>query len=519
MKIKSLILTVFLLVTMATPSLAARHSMTYIYFGSPSDYVHRVKNTNGSLDEVSPSYFDLNSDGSLKINDNGIDYFVAEMKKEGVKVVPFLSNHWDRELGETAMDNMYRLVDQIVAAIEKYELDGINIDIENLTHEYRDEFSQFIFTLNNALPAEKTLAVAVAANPYGWTTGWQGSYDYEKLADNCDYLMIMTYDEHYHGGEAGPVASNDFVENSIKYALKHTTRDKIVIGIPYFGRIWSNEGELLVGNGISDTVVKSMIENYDGRVFYDFESGSNYAEITVSEYDIKPVIGGEKLTAGDYTIWYEGDESKKNLLKLVDEYNLKGAGSWSLGQENESVWGYHSLWLNGLYFEDTIGHWAIDEIISANEKGLMKGTSTTSFAPDKNLTRAEAAVVICRLLGIEPVSSEESFSDTVGHWASDYIETAKNNGLVFGKSEDIFAPNDPISRQEIAVLLDRAMMRTDLSIINSSFSDVNAEENSWSIEAINRLAELGIITGYEDGTFKPFNDVTRAEFSAMLTRI
>ncbi len=519
LKIKFLALALVLLSILSIPANAARLSMSYLYFGSPSDYIYRVQNSNGAINEVSPAYFELDAEGDLVVNDNGISEFVTAMKAEGVRVVPFLSNHWDRELGEAALDNMYQLTNQIVNVIEKYDLDGINIDIENLTEKHRDDFSQFILNLNRELPSNKTIAVAVAANPYGTNYGWQGSYDYAELAENCDYLMIMAYDEHYQGGEAGAIASYDFVENSIKYTLKHVSRDKIVVGIPYFGRIWSDNGELMNGNGLSDTTIQSMIDKYDGQVFTDSESGSTFAKINISEYDIKPTINGKKLTAGDYTIWYESDDDKKSLLRLIDQYNLKGSGSWSLGQENDSVWGYHSLWLNGLFFEDTVGHWAIDEIISANEKGLMNGFSDTSFAPDKNLTRAEAAVVMCRMLELEVVSTEVSFTDTVNHWASDYIETAKANGLITGQSEDIFAPNDAISREEIAVLFDRAIAEDRALQSNSIFSDVNSDANSWSIDAINRLVESGIINGYSDGTFRPFDDVTRAEFSAMLFRI
>lgn len=55
------------------------------------------------------------------------------------------------------------------------------------------------------MPNNKTISIAVAANPYGWTTGWHGSYDYMKLSEYSDYLMLMAYDESYNGGSVGPV--------------------------------------------------------------------------------------------------------------------------------------------------------------------------------------------------------------------------------------------------------------------------------------------------------------------------
>ena len=96
--------------------------------------------------------------------------------------------------------------DEIAAAIEKYNLDGVNVDIENLTEQDRGKVCSFIRQLRWKIPPEKTVAVSVAANP-GLTSGWYGSYDYEELAKYSDYLMVMAYDEHYAGGRQGMIAS------------------------------------------------------------------------------------------------------------------------------------------------------------------------------------------------------------------------------------------------------------------------------------------------------------------------
>ena len=188
----------------------AKFHMSYLY-GS-YDYISLVERTNGALNEVSPSYFDLNTDGSLKLNmvDEAL---VATMHEKGITVVPFLSNHWDREVGRNALKNREKLATQIVSAVTQYHLDGINIDLENLTEVDRDNYTDFVRIIKEKLPADKTLSVAVAANPNGWNVGWQGSYDYEKLGNLADYIMLMAYDEHYEGGEVGPVAGIEFVEH------------------------------------------------------------------------------------------------------------------------------------------------------------------------------------------------------------------------------------------------------------------------------------------------------------------
>ena len=512
----ALLLSAGLLVS--APAGAERFSMSYLYFGSPSAYVQRVRQTGGALSEIAPNYFNLNEDGSLKVTGSGISQFVKEMHAMGVKVVPFLSNHWDRELGVRALENRAALASQIARAVEQYDLDGVNVDIENVTHLHRDAYSEFVELLRQKLPRDKVVAVAVAANPNGFTQGWHGSYDYRRLAKSADYLMLMTYDEHYQGGEPGPVASYDFMERTVQYALKHAPSDKLVLGLPFFGRIWSDSGALMRGHGLSDTQIQSLISSYRGTVAQDPASGSAYARITVRPSDQKLAVNGITLTPGSYTIWFESAESKKRQLGLVEQYDLLGAGSWSLGQETAGTWNYYALWLNGLPYEDVQGHWAVHYIIEAVLEGRMAGTGPDSFAPERPLTRAEAAVVLCRLLDLSPAPSRHpDFADTAAHWARDYIRSAHYHGLVSGVGGDTFAPERPLSRQELAVMLDQALFGGGAAAGKSPFSDVSRTGNPWSYDAILRLHKAGVVSGFGDGTFRPYEEVTRAQLAVMLS--
>lgn len=497
-----------------------RFNMSYLYFGSASSYVHTVKQAQGSIDEISPNYFNLNSDGSLNVTGADIASFVSEMHAMDVRVVPFLSNHWDQDLGITALNNREALSDQIVEMIRNYDFDGINVDIENVTHIHRDLYSEFVELLRQKMPQDKVLAVAVAANPYRITKGWHGSYDYFRLAKSADYLMLMSYDEHYQGSTPGPISSYAFMEQSIQYALQFAPPGKIVLGIPFYARIWSDRGTPMNGRGLSEVQLESLISNYRGIVTQDTKTGSTCAKITVDVSDQKPVIYGTTLAAGEYTIFYESEDSKKQKLALIKRYDLRGTGSWSLGQEFAGTWDYYALWLNGWQFEDVQGHWAMHHIIAVANLGIMTGVSSAQFAPERSLTRAEAAVIIYRILKLPSVPQDYAgFSDTQTHWANEEIRSAKYHNLIQGFGSNTYFPDQPVSRQEMVVMLDRALSIPKATVQCQIFPDVNQQDNGWSYDAIMNFYQAGIIDGFPDGTFGPSVSITRAGLATMLSRI
>lgn len=496
-----------------------KFNMSYIFFGGTSGYTSLVDSTQNSLNEVSPNYFALNSDGSLALTSAISAEFVADMHSRGITVVPFLTNDWSRAVGKAALNNRENLAKSIAEAIRLYNLDGVNIDIENVTTAEREAYVDFVRLLRSLLPAGKTIAVSVAANPWGWATGWQGSYDYTALADYCDYLMIMAYDEHYYGGPAGPVSSISFIEKSIKYAVSLVPKEKIVLGLPFYGRIWSNSGGYPDGYGVTNTKIAQLVKNYGGSVKIDPSSQSTRAVITIRPGDTKPVIGGQALGAGTYTIWYESETSIKAKLELVNKYDIKGTGSWALGQEAENTWNYYKLWLNNCTFSDIQNSWAKDYILDAYMKKLISGVSADKFSPDEPLTRAQATTIMVRWLGLTPVMNPAySFDDCIGNWAQAYIETARKYNIITGIGGNMFDPDRPITREEISVMINNVLIYQS-STGGTTFTDVSQVRNPWSYDSIEALGTSGIVPGYPDGSFQPQGAITRAEGVALVMQL
>ncbi|WP_227937137.1 glycosyl hydrolase family 18 protein [Alkalihalobacillus deserti] len=351
-----------------------KFNMSYLFFGSPSTYVKQVDDTKGSLHVVSPNYFDLNLDGQLEITWRLQTSFIDEMHKRGVRVVPFLANHWNRMAGINGLENREMLAQDVAAAIQKYNLDGVNVDIEGIGHTYRDQHTDFIRLLRQYIPNDKEVSVAVAANPNGWQTGWHGFYDYKGLSGYADYLMIMAYDESWESPDSpvGPVSSLSFFERSIQYALNQAVpNNKVVNGLPFYGRMWkldgpTLEGVNLYGRGISNRQVSPLAKQFNGQFLYDEQSQTPYVTFTIPKGQ-STFVGATKLTEGDYVIWYENEKSIKAKLHAPRKFDIKGTGSWALLHETPDTWDYYKQWLNGdnideLYppFEIYSGFWDVN---------------------------------------------------------------------------------------------------------------------------------------------------------------
>lgn len=509
-------LVLFALMLSYVPHAAALESLSYLYGGNTSIYQNRIERTNVCLDVVCPDYFSINTDGSLKLSLKPDPYFIEAMHRKGLKVVPFLSNHWDRALGRKALANTPDFVRALADAIEQYNLDGVDVDLQNLNGDDRAAFTAFLRDLRNSVPASKTVSAAVAANPGGWTTGWQAQYDYAALGEICTHIFIMTYDESFESGPAGPVASVKFIEDSIKYATRYTTPDKLMIGIPFYGRYWV-EGQSYGGKALTNSDIQALAERYATRVWYDEKNECARATLVITPQDVAQGLwGGKKLAAGTYDIWYEDARSLERKLSIARQYGLKGAGSWALGQEPESTWKSYYAWLNGLTFTDTEHHWANGVIERVRDAGLIAGLPDGTYAPDATMTRAESIVLTCRLAGIAPLSNTARLAaDAMSHWSAPYLSAALQAGLVTGLPDGSLQPDKPVTRAEIAVLLARVLhLPGTVDAQQQAFPDVTPDH--WAALSILLLDVHNVIGGTPDGQYLPDRKLSRAEAAQLV---
>ena len=164
---------------------------------------------------------------------------------------------------------------------------------------------------------------------------------------------------------------------------------------------------------------------------------------------------------------------------------------------------------------DIEGHWAQSIIRQMIDRGIIKGYPDGSFGPNNNITRAEFTSLLVRAFNLEP-GPGKIFSDTANHWAKEAIKTANYHGLVGGYSDTLFGPDDPITREQIAVMVVNAI-KTEQSDENKPFTD-SAQISAWAKESVTKATTAGLITGYPDGSFRPKDNATRAEAVVVLDR-
>ena len=170
-------------------------------------------------------------------------------------------------------------------------------------------------------------------------------------------------------------------------------------------------------------------------------------------------------------------------------------------------------------FPDTASHWAEDAVDYWTQREVVSGYPDGNFHPDQNISRAEAAKIIARLLHLEQ-SAGQSFSDVPEtHWAFDDIEACAANGVVTGYA-GLFRPSSNITRQEaMAILYGVSKYQTeDPEAVLSAMSDEEAVA-AWARTPVGVLLAAGVVVGLPDGTIGPERDISRAEFVTLLQRI
>lgn len=171
------------------------------------------------------------------------------------------------------------------------------------------------------------------------------------------------------------------------------------------------------------------------------------------------------------------------------------------------------------YVDVFITDWYFDDIITATDYGILNGMDYGIFAPENNTTRAEATKVLYAISDADNIAYESLFPDVPGYeWYASAITWAGKNGVVTGYEDGTFRPEDNITREEFITLLYRYLDEPQVSSGTlSGFADASAVD-SYAVKAMCWAIENGVVKGYEDNTLRPQANMTRAEMAALIVR-
>lgn len=279
----------------------------------------------GNIDVLSPTWFYLN-DNKGGIASIASSSYVSTCHAAGIQVWGLISNLEDDSVDTTTVLNTTSsrdaLVNNLIAQAITYGLDGINIDIEQLSGEAEDGYIEFIKELS--IKCEKNDIILSVDNYV--PTASSTIYNRKEQANYADYVIIMGYDEHYSGSaEAGSVASIDWVEQGVVDTLEEVPAEQVILGMPFYCRVWQVASD---GSISSTTYGLNAIQTYlrtnSVTTTWSDEYGQYYGEFTDGDYT--------------YKIWVEDETSIEEKLKVMDSYDLAGGAFWKKGFDTTSVW-------------------------------------------------------------------------------------------------------------------------------------------------------------------------------------
>jgi spore germination protein YaaH len=285
------------------------------------------------LDEISPFWYSTNTRGALLAGGDARDQSLIELAhSKNVWVLPTIHNIVN---GVDPVPTLLRNADRrsqhvrnIVEEVLSNNYDGIDIDYESLDSSLREDYSAFITELAGALHAQgKQLTIAVHAKDCDYC-GLGGFQDWKVLGQAVDRLRIMTYDYHWRGGGAGPVAPIYWINAVAEYAKTVVDPAKVVIGVQFYGYDWPASG----GEASAYTWenFKSIIDTYKPEVnLVEFDSSGRTVQENKISYSTRQ---GRRIA---YFATSSGLEAK---LELVQKVDLAGIAIWQLGGEDPQNW-------------------------------------------------------------------------------------------------------------------------------------------------------------------------------------
>ena len=278
--------------------------------------------TISGVNVIAPTWYSV-TDESGNMSSYASADFVSKMHQRGIDVWALVSD-FDTNVdfaqlysSKAARTNM---VNKLVGEAKSYGFDGINLDYENIKSAYAKDYLQFVRELSVACERN---GIVLSTDNYK-PEAYNRCYNLKEQSKFVDYVIVMAYDEHYAGTDAGSVASLPFVKEAVEDTVQLVGKEHVIAGIPFYTRIWTTTD----GNTTSRAVgMQAAIDqlNSDGQVaLWNDDCGQYVASYTVG--------------SSTRQIWFEEEKSIESKMQVIQQENTAGVACWKLGLEKSTVW-------------------------------------------------------------------------------------------------------------------------------------------------------------------------------------
>lgn len=278
--------------------------------------------TASGVNVLAPTWYSV-TDSSGSMSCYASTGLVNKMHQRGTDVWALVSD-FDTNVDFAALYSSKKartnMINTLINDAEKYGFDGINLDFENIKSAYAKDYLQFVRELS--IECERK-GLVLSTDNYKPEV-YNRCYNLKEQSRFVDYVIVMAYDEHYAGTDAGSVASLPFVKEAVEDTVQLVGKEHVIAGIPFYTRIWTTTD----GNTTSRAVgMQAAVDqlNSDGQVaLWNDDCGQYVASYTVGN--------------STRQIWFEEEKSIEAKMQVIQENNVAGVAGWKLGLEKSSVW-------------------------------------------------------------------------------------------------------------------------------------------------------------------------------------
>lgn len=365
------------------------------------------------MNMVLPEWFFVSDKNEVSIDIDAKAYRI--MKSKHIKIIPMISNFWKNGWrGEnvhriiSSAANRKVFINSVLAALDKYDFQGVNVDFEDLKESSDENLSLFQKEIYQALHAKGYLVTQDIApfNP---------DYNLRELSQNNDFLFIMAYDQHYESSTPGPIAEHKWVESAIEYVASQVPSEKLVLCLAAYGYDWFNGG---IGTDITYQEAITTAKESEGKIKFD---NHNY-NLNFDYYDDNNL---------KHQVYFTDAGTCYNAMRASADYALSGTALWRLGSEDHRIWSFYkqSLDLNLARFTpaflenmeivhpsnnfDYIGEGEVLDVLSSPKKGIIsvKLDSTDKLIAEQTYQELPTSYVIKKYGKASPKQLLLTFDD------------------------------------------------------------------------------------------------------------